>query len=106
MTVEKLVADGNVQLWIDDRRGIAERLIYQRDPQLIRLYRGTDDWARLWQENEASQEFGEIVARVITYEPGTGRVEVVDQQAITIAPKAKPEVKSKAGAPGPAKPLK
>jgi hypothetical protein len=90
MAVEKLVADGDVLLWVDDRRGSAERLIYQRDPELIRLYRGTEDWARLWQANEASQEFGEIVARVITYEPATGRVEVVDQQAITVSPKPRP----------------
>jgi len=90
MAVEKLAADGGVLLWIDDRRGTAERLIYQRDPELLRLYRGTQDWARLWQENEATQEFGEIVARIITFEPATGRIEVVDQQSLMVSPKPKP----------------
>jgi hypothetical protein len=89
MAVEKFVADGNVHLWVDDRRGSAARLIYQREPELLRLYRGPDDWARLWQENEATQEFGEIVARTITYEPSSGRVEVVEQQMMVISPKPK-----------------
>ncbi|MBE3099273.1 MAG: hypothetical protein IMZ44_19320 [Planctomycetes bacterium] len=90
MAVEKLAADGGVLLWIDDRRGTAERLIYQRDPELLRLYRGTQDWARLWQENEATQEFGEIVARIITFEPATGRIEVEDQQSLTVSPRPRP----------------
>jgi lipopolysaccharide export system protein LptA len=87
MAVEKLLADGGVRLWVDDRRGLCERLVYQRVPEEIRLYRGMDDWARLWQENEASQEFGEIVARVIAFEPASGRVNVVEQQSITLSPK-------------------
>ncbi len=89
MSVEKFAADGNVHLWVDDRRGSAARLIYQREPEVLRLYRGTDDWARLWQENEATQEFGEIAARIITYEPSSGRVEVVEQQMMVISPKPK-----------------
>ena len=104
MTVEKLVADGTVQLWVNDRRGSAERLIYQRDPELIRLYRGPEDWARLWQENEATQEFGEIVARTITYEPSTGRIDVVDQQEMTVTPKPKPAAKTAPKARPAAKP--
>ena len=92
MTVAKLVADGAVLLWVDDRRGSAARLLYQRDPEMIRLYRGPgpDEWARLWQENEATQEFGLITARTITYNPATGRVDVVDQQVMTVAPKPVP----------------
>jgi len=92
LTVEKLIARGNIRLWVDDRRGAAERLIYQRDPELIRLYRGAgpNEWARLWQEDEASQEFGQIAARTITYSPSTGQVDVVDQQVITISPKPRP----------------
>ncbi len=92
MTVEKLVADGAVLLWVDDRRGSAARLLYQRDPEMIRLYRGPgpDEWARLWQENEATQEFGLIAARTITYNPATGRVDVIDQQVMTVAPKPVP----------------
>lgn len=95
MTVEKLVADGNVLLWVDDRRGSGARLIYQREPEMIRLYRGpgADEWARLWQENEATQEFGEIAARTITYDPSTGRVDVIEQQVITVTPRPKPEPK-------------
>ena len=93
MTVEKLIAGGGVLLWVDDRRGEAERLIYQRNPELIRLYRGPEPnaWARLWRQNEATQEFGEIAARTITYDPSTGRVDVVDQQVITISPQPTPE---------------
>ena len=90
MALEKLVADGNVRLAVDDRRGTAERLIYQRNPEILRLYRGQDDWARLWQENEASQEFGEIVARTISYVPSTGRVDVEDQRDLIVSPKPKP----------------
>ncbi|MCX5675603.1 MAG: hypothetical protein NTX87_11410, partial [Planctomycetota bacterium] len=97
MAVEKLAADGGVLLWVDDRRGTAERLIYQRDPELLRLYRGTQDWARLWQENEATQEFGEIVARIITFEPVTGRIEVVDQESLTVSPRPRPATPAKAG---------
>ncbi len=95
MTVAKLVADGTVLLWVDDRRGSAARLLYQRDPEMIRLYRGPgpDEWARLWQENEATQEFGLIAARTITYNPATGRVDVVDQQVMTVAPKPVPGLK-------------
>jgi len=95
MTVEKLVADGDVLLWVDDRRGSGARLLYQREPEMIRLYRGPgpDEWARLWQENEATQEFGLIAARTITYDPSTGRVDVVDQQVMTMAPKPKPALK-------------
>ena len=95
MTVEKLIANGSVLLWVDDRRGSAARLLYQRHPEMIRLYRGpgSDEWARLWQENEATQEFGLIAARTITYSPGTGRVDVVEQQVMTVAPKPVPVVK-------------
>jgi len=89
MAVEKLVADGGVRLWVDDRRGIGERLIYQRTPEEIRLYRGMDDWARLWRENEASQEFDEIVAQVIAFEPATGRVNVTAPQSMVFSPKPK-----------------
>jgi hypothetical protein len=97
MAVEKLAGDGGVILWVDDRRGTAERLIYQRDPELIRLYRGTQDWARLWQENEATQEFGEIVARIITFEPATGGIEVVDQQSLMVSPRPRPGAPGKTG---------
>jgi hypothetical protein len=95
MAVEKILADGGVRLWVDDRRGTCERLVYQRDPEEIRLYRGMDDWARLWQQNEASQEFGEIVARVISFVPATGRINVVEQQSIVLSqkPKANPTPK-------------
>ena len=95
MAVEKILADGGVRLWVDDRRGTCERLVYQRDPEEIRLYRGMDDWARLWQQSEASQEFGEIVARVISFAPATGRINVVEQQSIVLAqkPKANPTPK-------------
>ena len=93
MAVEKLVADGGVRLWVDDRQGTCQRLIYQREPETIRLFRGVDDWARLWQGDEATQEYGEIAARVITYDPSSGRVDVVDQQAMTVAPKTKPRVR-------------
>jgi len=88
MRVEKLIARGKVLLWIDDRRGSGERLIYQRQPELVRLYRGPEPnaWARLWRQNEATQEFGQIVARTITYNPATGQVDVVDQQTITLSP--------------------
>jgi hypothetical protein len=98
MAVEKMLADGGVRLWVDDRRGTCERLIYQRVPEEIRLYRGMDDWARLWQENETSQEFGEVVARTISFEPATGRISVVEQQSITFSqkPKANPSPKNAA----------
>ena len=88
MNVEKFVANGNVRLAIDNRRGTSDRLIYQRVPEIVRLYRGADDWARLWEEDEAKQEYGEVVARTIAYEPGTGRIEMQDQQTMTVAPKA------------------
>jgi len=87
MTVEKMVADGGVQLWVDDRRGSSQRLMYQRAPQLMRLYSGADQWARLWQATEATQQFGEVVARVITYYPDSKRVEMIDQQEIVVTPK-------------------
>ena len=92
MRVEKLIARGDVLLWIDERRGSAERLIYQRRPELVRLYRGPEpgEWARLWRQDEATQEFGQIAARTITYDPGTGRVDVVDQQVITLSPEPRP----------------
>ncbi len=95
MRVEKLIARGEVLLWIDERRGSAERLIYQREPELVRLYRGPEpnEWARLWRENEATQEFGQIAARTITYNPNTGRVDVVDQQVLTLSPEPSPEPK-------------
>jgi len=95
MRVEKLIARGDVLLWIDDRRGAGERLIYQRRPELVRLYRGPEpgEWARLWRQNEATQEFGQIAARTITYDPGTGRVDVVDQQVITLSPAPTPQPK-------------
>ena len=95
MRVEKLIARGDVLLWIDDRRGAAERLIYQRRPELIRLYRGPEpgEWARLWRQNEATQAFGQIAARTITYDPATGRVDVVDQQVITLSQEPAPEPK-------------
>ncbi len=92
LTIDKLIARGGVLLWVDDRRGAGQRLIYQRRPELIRLYRGPEpgDWARLWREDEATQEFGEIAARTITYDPSTGRVDVVDQQVITVSPRPTP----------------
>jgi len=95
MRVEKLIARGDVLLWIDDRRGAGERLIYQRRPELIRLYRGPEpgEWARLWRQNEATQEFGQIAARTITYDPATGRIDVVDQQVITLSPEPAPQPK-------------
>ena len=94
MGVEKMVADGGVQLWVDDRRGSGQRLMYQRKPELLRLYSGLDQWARLWQANEALQkhgevvqEFGEVAARVITYYPDTKRVDMVDQQELVVTPR-------------------
>ncbi|MEA3367106.1 MAG: hypothetical protein U9R68_03210, partial [Planctomycetota bacterium] len=95
MRVEKLIARGDVLLWIDDRRGAGERLIYQRRPELIRLYRGPEpgEWARLWRQNEATQAFGQIAARTITYDPATGRVDVVDQQVITLSQEPAPQPK-------------
>jgi len=87
MNVEKMVADGGVRLWVDDRRGSSQRLMYQRAPELMRLYSGADQWARLWQTNEAQQQFGEVVARVITYYPDSKRVEMIDQQEIVVTPK-------------------
>lgn len=86
MTIEKLVADGGVNLLVDDRRGTAERMIYTRDPERVSLYAGPRRWARLWQESESEQQFNLVVARVVTYSPATGRIEVVDQQEITISP--------------------
>jgi hypothetical protein len=87
MGVEKMVADGGVQLWVDDRRGSARRLMYQRQPELLRLYSGPDQWARLWQSNEALQEFGEVAARVVTFYPATKRVDMVDQQELVVTPR-------------------
>ncbi|MGB2782066.1 MAG: hypothetical protein WBD63_11370, partial [Phycisphaerae bacterium] len=87
MGVEKMSADGGVQLWVDDRRGSARRLMYQRQPELLRLYSGPDQWARLWQANEALQEFGEVKARVITYYPSSKRVDMVDQQEMVVTPR-------------------
>ena len=82
MTVDKLLADGGVRLWMDDRRGTCQRLIYQRAPELARLYRGPDDYARMWQENEAKQQYGEVEAALITFVPSTGRIELRDQREI------------------------
>ena len=87
MNVAKMVADGGVQLWVDDRRGSSQRLMYQRAPELLRLYSGADQWARLWQATEATQQFGEVAARVITYYPASKRVEMIDQQEIVVTPK-------------------
>ena len=87
MNVAKMVADGGVQLWVDDRRGSSQRLMYQGAPQLMRLYSGADQWARLWQVTEATQQFGEVAARVITYYPASKRVEMIDQQEIVVTPK-------------------
>ena len=87
MAVEKLLADGGVRMWVGDRRGTGERLVYQRVPEEIRIYRGIDDWARLWQANEASQEFGEVVARMISFEPASGRINVIEQQSMVFSPK-------------------
>ncbi len=88
MNVDKFVANGNVRLAIDNRRGTSERLIYQREPEIVRLYRGAEDWARLWEEDESKQQYGEVAARTISYEPGTGSTEMQDQQTMTVAPKA------------------
>lgn len=96
MAVEKLLADGGVRLWVGDRRGTCERLVYQRVPEEIRLYRGMDDWARLWQESEASQEFGEVVARMISFEPASGRINVIEQQSMVFSPKPKANPSPKA----------
>jgi hypothetical protein len=85
MTVDKLLADGGVKLWMDDRRGSGQRFIYQREPELVRIFRGMDDLAHLWQENEAKQQYGEIEAGLITFIPSTGRVEVKDQKEITLS---------------------
>jgi len=87
MTVAKMVADGGVQLWVDDRRGSSQRLMYQRAPELMRLYSGADQWATLWQATEATQRFGEVKARVITYHPASKRIEMIDQQEIVVTPK-------------------
>jgi lipopolysaccharide export system protein LptA len=88
MNVEKFLANGNVRLAVDNRRGTADRLIYQRVPEIVRLYRGADDWARLWEEDEAKQQYNEFVAKTISYEPTSGRIEMEDQQSITVAPRA------------------
>jgi hypothetical protein len=82
MTVEKLLADGGVRLWMDERRGTCQRLIYQREPELARLYRGPDDFAHLWQEDEAKQQYGEVEAALITFVPSTGKIELRDQREI------------------------
>jgi pyruvate/2-oxoglutarate dehydrogenase complex dihydrolipoamide acyltransferase (E2) component/lipopolysaccharide export system protein LptA len=87
MTVAKMVADGGVQLWVDDRRGSSQRLMYQRAPELMRLYSGADQWASLWQATEATQRFGEVAARVITYYPDSKRIEMIDQQELVVTPK-------------------
>ncbi|MGB6919320.1 MAG: biotin/lipoyl-containing protein, partial [Phycisphaerae bacterium] len=87
MNVAKMVADGGVQLWVDDRRGSGQRLMYQRAPERMRLYSGVDQWARLWQGTEATQQFGDVVARVVTYYPDSKRVEMIDQQEIVVTPK-------------------
>jgi len=87
MNVAKMVADGGVQLWVDDRRGSSQRLMYQRAPELLHLYSGADQWASLWQTTEATQRFGEVAARVITYHPASKRVEMIDQQEIVVTPK-------------------
>jgi len=87
MTVEKMVADGGVRLWVDDRCGSSQRLMYQRAPELMRLYSGADQWARLWQATEATQQFGEVAARVITYHPDSKHIEMIDQQEIVVTPK-------------------
>jgi hypothetical protein len=96
MAVEKLLADGGVKLWVDDRRGTCERLVYQRDPEEIRLYRGLDDWARLWRENEASQAFDSVVAQIIAFEPATGRINVTAPQSMVFSskPSLNPSAKS------------
>jgi hypothetical protein len=87
MAVEKLLADGGVKLWVDDRRGTCERLVYQRVPEEIRLYRGLDDLARLWRENEASQAYDSVVAQIVAFEPATGRINVTAPQSMVFSPK-------------------
>lgn len=84
MTIDKLIADGGVRLWVDDRRGSGKRLIYYREPEMVRLFRGPDAYAMLWQENEAMQQYGQIEAGTITFIPSTGDVEVKDQKEIII----------------------
>jgi len=84
MTVDKMIADGGVRLWVDDRLGSGQRLTYYRDPQTIHLFRGPDAYAQLWQENEAKQKYAQIEAGEITFHPSSGRVDVKDQQGITI----------------------
>jgi lipopolysaccharide export system protein LptA/lipopolysaccharide export system protein LptC len=88
MNVEKFVANGNVRLAMDNRRGTGERLIYQRVPEIVFVYGATDDWARLWEEDEAKQQFNEFVAKTISYEPTTGTIKMQQQQTITVSPRA------------------
>jgi len=87
MALEQLVADKGTQLWFNERCGSGYRLIYQRDPELVRIFSGPTGYARLWQEDEAKQEYGLVVGRTITYHPSSGHIEVVDQKVITGSPK-------------------
>jgi hypothetical protein len=93
LNLDKMVADGKVSLWIDEHRGTAERVLYQRDPELFRLYRGEDDWARLWKFDEARQRYDEVAARTITYKPATRETNMVDQQTLIISPSTEPAPK-------------
>lgn len=81
--VDRFVADNGVDLAVDDRRGTAHRVYYQREPELLRLFAGPGRDARLWREDESQQEFDTVVAREITYHPATGKVEVKGQKMIS-----------------------
>jgi hypothetical protein len=83
MDVKTLLADQGVRIWLNERRGSGHRLMYQRKPEeIVRLFSGPQGLARLWQEDEAKQEFGTVAAQTITYHPATGRVDVMGQQII------------------------
>jgi hypothetical protein len=92
--IDKMAAGGKVFLWVAERRGSADHIIYQKDPELLRLYGGTEDWARLWEENEAKQEFGETVAETITYEPSTKNVSFTGLKSMSGSPESKPAPKT------------
>jgi len=57
-------------------------------PEIVFVYGATDDWARLWEEDEAKQQFNEFVAKTISYEPTTGTIKMQQQQTITVSPRA------------------
>ena len=84
MDLKALVADEGVRMWFDERRGSGHRLVYQGPPEeIVRVLSGPAGLARFWQENEAKQEFGALVAQTITYYPATGRVETIGQRLLS-----------------------